>query len=126
MDYQDSVLEPYYMSVAFKESPKDSIRSDGRRAKRERSNVKVNIEFQGRSVPGKIHDLSTTGMQVVTERIFIPPQGANVTVKAREIGVIEGVVRWCRNDRIGIQFSGNSASVAQMKAYFRFFHKDLA
>jgi hypothetical protein len=35
-------------------------------------------------------------------------------------------VRWCREGRIGIQFSGNSASVAQMKAYFRFFHENLA
>ncbi len=124
--YQDSFLEPYVMSVALKESPNASIRSDGRRAKRERSSVKVDIEFQGRSVPGKIHDLSTSGMQVVTERILIPPLGANITVKAREIGVIEGVVRWCRNGRMGIQFSGNSASVAQIKAYFRFFHSNLA
>jgi hypothetical protein len=114
------------MSIALKESSSGSIRSDGRRAKRERSNVKVNIEFQGRSVPGRIHDLSTSGMQVATERILIPPRGANITIKAREIGVIEGVVRWCREGRIGIQFSGNSASVAQMKAYFRFFHSNLA
>lgn len=108
--------------------PKDSIASSGadkRRARRARSNVAVAMEYQGRSVPGRIHDLSTTGMQIVVERIFFPPMGANVVIKAREIGVIEGVVRWCRNGRLGVQFSGNSASVAQMNAYFRFFHKDL-
>lgn len=113
------------MTLAAKESTAASKRSDSRRAKRIRSGVRVNIEFQGRGVPGKIHDLSTSGIQVVTERILIPPPGGNIVVKAREIGVIEGVVRWCRNGRIGIQFSGNSASVAQVKAYFRFFHKDL-
>jgi len=111
------------MSLATKESR--SIGSDKRRSKRERSNVAVAVEFQGRNVPGRIYDLSTTGMQVVMERILIPPTGSNVVVKAREIGVIEGVVRWCRNGRIGIQFSGNTASVAQMRAYFRFFHKSL-
>jgi hypothetical protein len=114
------------MSAAFKESANSAIKSDGRREKRERANVRVSIEFQGRSVPGRIHDLSTSGMQVVTEQILIPSLGSNIVVRAKEIGVIEGVVRWCRDGRIGLKFSGNSASVAQMKAYFRFFHKNLA
>jgi hypothetical protein len=113
------------MSIAAKESRASSIRSDSRRATRARSNIRVTIEFQGRSVPGRIHDVSTTGLQVVTERILIPPSGASIVVKAKEIGVIEGIVKWCRNERIGIQFGSNTASVAQMKAYFRFFHKDL-
>jgi PilZ domain. len=114
------------MTIAHRESSNSPVsRSDARRAPRSRSNVGISIEFQNRSVPGRIHDLSTTGMQVVTERILIPPVGANITVKAREIGVIEGVVRWCRNGRIGIQFSGNTASVAQVTAYFRFFHKNV-
>lgn len=112
------------MSYAAKEPRIGSIGGESRRAQRKRSNVTVDIQFQGRSVPGRIFDLSTSGMQVVTERVLMPPKGSNVVIKAREIGTIEGVVRWCRDGRIGLQFDGNTASVAQVKAYFRFFHQN--
>lgn len=112
------------MTLSMKESHIGSKPGDSRRAQRKRSNVAVDIQFQGRSIPGRIFDLSTSGMQVVAERILIPPKGAAIVIKAKEIGVIEGVVRWSRDGRIGIQFDGNTASVAQMKAYFRFFHQN--
>ncbi|NTF17950.1 PilZ domain-containing protein [Agrobacterium rubi] len=97
--------------------------TERRRSQRQRFNVAVEIQYQGRSVPGRIFDLSTSGMQVVAERILIPAIGSSIIVKSHEIGTIEGVVRRCWDGRIGMQFDGNTASVAQMNAYFRFFHR---
>ncbi len=117
-DEQDMHTYPKY-------SPPGQSRGDGRRTRRHRSKVEVVVEYQDRTIPGRLYDLSLSGMAINMHQAFFGPQGASVVVRAKEIGLIDGIVRWSRNNRIGVQFSQSSKSVAQVTAYFRFFHKDL-
>lgn len=114
------------MLAAIRDSSPATISQDSRRANRYRSKVAVDVLFNGRTIPGRIFDLSMSGMSITVERILLAPVGSSVVIKSTEIGVIDGVVRWSKNNRLGIQFSQSSASVAQVAAYFRFFHKDVA
>lgn len=113
------------MGLARKDSPSPGASQDSRRAKRFRSKVAVEVEFNKRKIPGRIFDLSMSGMSISVDRILLAPVGSKIIIKSAEIGMIDGVVRWSRENRLGVQFSDSTASVAQVAAYFRFFHKDM-
>lgn len=73
---------------------------------------------------GKVFDISRTGLCLDIEQIFMPPMGAVITISCKQIGVIEGHVRWQRNGRIGVSFGNNSNSTAKVISYFRHVHPE--
>lgn len=112
------------MQIAAKDSPRPGAQ-DSRRARRYRSKIEVTVEFAGRTISGRLYDLSETGLAMHLDHAFFAGSGSPITVKSKEIGLINAVVRWTKDRRVGASFSQSSASMAQVKAYFRFFHKDI-
>ncbi|WP_327209903.1 PilZ domain-containing protein [Rhizobium leguminosarum] len=112
------------MQTVAKDSPRAGAQ-DSRRARRYRSKIEVTVEFAGRRISGRLYDLSETGLSLNLDHAFFAGSGAAITIKSKEIGVINAVVRWAKDRRVGASFSQSSASMAQVKAYFRFFHKDV-
>jgi hypothetical protein len=110
------------MQTAAKDLPAAGAK-DSRRARRFRSKIAVLMEFQGRTIPGRLFDLSETGLSISLDQAFFGQPGSQIIVRCQEIGLISGVVRWVKERKVGVMFSQSSASVAQVKAYFRFFHK---
>ena len=51
--------------------------------------------------------------------------GSKVRIEAENLGLLEGIIRWKHNGRVGIQFDVNSNARAQVSSYFRFFHKEI-
>lgn len=110
------------MQSAVKDSPRQG-QQDSRRARRYRSKIEVTVEFAGRKIPGRLYDLSDTGLSATLDQAFFAGAGSSITIRSKEIGILDAVVRWVKDKRIGASFSQSSASMAQVKAYFRFFHK---
>jgi hypothetical protein len=82
------------------------VTQDLRRNPRVLLDTDVEIVRDGQSTAGRAHDISLGGMFVSTTAVA--PFGAKVTLKFR-IGrdtecAIDGVVRWTRQDGMGVQF----------------------
>lgn len=112
------------MQTATKDSSRPSAK-ESRRARRYRSKIEVSVDYKGRKIPGRLYDLSESGLALTLDQAFFGPPGTEIVIQAKEIGYINGIVRWTRDKRVGVSFNQSSASVAQVKAYFRFFHKDI-
>lgn len=76
--------------------------------------------------PVKIVDVSTTGMALDLAGPFRGTRGSRVRIECPELGTLEGVIRWMRDGRLGVEFDSSSNAAAQVTAYFRFFHKEAA
>jgi hypothetical protein len=83
------------------------------------------ITYLGSSTPGQVVDISTSGMAFDLHGPFRGLRGSKVRVECRELGALEGTIRWLRNARAGIEFDASSGAAAQVTAYFRFFHKEI-
>lgn len=100
-----------------------SVSTDSRRAPRQRTRIPVTIDLKGRTTAGTIQDLSTSGMQLDLVHSFFGPPGCVISVDSPELGKIDCVVRWNKDRRIGVSFLSTAAAAAQVKAYFKFFHR---
>ncbi|MDE1995037.1 MAG: PilZ domain-containing protein [Rhizobiaceae bacterium] len=96
----------------------------GRRATRTRCRIAAMMTYLGRPTPGQVVDISTSGMAFDLGGPFNGIRGSKVKIECRELGVLEGTVKWLKQGRIGIEFDASSGAAAQVSAYFRFFHKD--
>jgi hypothetical protein len=74
--------------------------------------------------PGQVVDISTTGLAFDLGGPFRGLRGSTVRIESRELGALEGVIKWLRSGRVGIEFDGSSNAAAQVTAYFRFYHKE--
>ncbi|MCG5476716.1 MAG: PilZ domain-containing protein, partial [Sinorhizobium fredii] len=43
------------------------------------------------------------------------------TIRSAELGLLTGIVRWNRGDRIGIKLKLSSNTAAQIASYYKFF-----
>ncbi|MDL2406603.1 hypothetical protein PY650_13210 [Rhizobium calliandrae] len=71
-------------------------------------------------------DISTPGITFDLGGPFSGIRGSKVRIECRELGALEGTVRWLRGGLIGVEFDGSSNAAAQVAAYFRFYHKDFS
>ena len=94
------------------------------RAKRSRCRIFATMSYLGCTAPVKIANVSTTGMALDLVGPFLGTRGSKVRVECPEIGVLEGIIRWMRDGRVGLEFDPSSNAAAQVTAYFRFFHKE--
>ena len=74
----------------------------------------VEVEYQGRSFPARVRDISVGGAYVVTNETVA--FGDRVVLKvvlpaiaAKGPRAIDGVVRWVRDDGFGLQFGPTGA-----------------
>jgi hypothetical protein len=94
------------------------------RAKRSRCRIFATLFYLAGSTPIKIADISTTGMGLDLAGPFRGAIGSKVRIECTELGTIEGIVRWMREGRLGLEFDVSSNAAAKVTAYFRFFHKE--
>ncbi len=96
-----------------------------RNAERTRTRIYGTVKYFAQSAKGRVVDLSATGIALELEEALAAAAGSRVKLESDELGFMEGTVRWCRGNRIGIQLNLNSNALAQVSSYFRFFHKDV-
>lgn len=73
----------------------------------------------------RIINISRKGLAVELYTAFHAAAGSTILIENDEIGLLEGIVRWSRGGRLGIQFRQNSNSIAKVAAYFRNFHQEV-
>lgn len=95
-----------------------------RRATRSRCRIFATMTYLASPTPIKISDISTTGMALDLAGPFRGTRGSRVQIVCQELGTLEGIVRWMRDGRVGLEFDASSNAAAQVTAYFRFFHKE--
>ncbi|MBX4953937.1 PilZ domain-containing protein [Rhizobium lentis] len=95
--------------------------------KTERQNCRVfgTVKYLNSQVDARILNLSATGAALEMKGPFHAASGSKVRIEAENLGMLEGVIRWKHNGRVGIQFDVNSNARAQVSSYFRFFHKEI-
>jgi hypothetical protein len=96
------------------------------RAKRSRCRIMATMAYLGNSTPVKIVDVSATGVALDLAGPFRGTRGSKVRVECPEFGALEGMIRWMRDGRAGLEFDPSSNAAAQVTAYFRFYHKETA
>ena len=70
-----------------------------------------------------VSDISATGMGVEMHDTMGMRQGDFVEVHCKDLGYINGVVRWVRGRRVGIEFENTSNNSAKIAAFFRYFYR---
>ncbi|KEQ04083.1 MULTISPECIES: PilZ domain-containing protein [Pseudorhizobium] len=96
-----------------------------RSAPRRKTRVAGTVKYFGQTAEGRVVDLSAVGLALDLAGPFHAANGSPVKIESEELGVLEGVVKWCHAGRLGIEFRPNSNAAAQVSAYFRFFHRDI-
>lgn len=95
--------------------------------KTDRKNCRVfgHVKYLNSQVDARILDLSLTGAALEMKGPLHAASGSKVRIEAENLGLLEGIIRWKHNGRVGIQFDVNSNARAQISSYFRFFHKEV-
>jgi hypothetical protein len=97
-----------------------------RSTERKKTRILGTVKYFNQSIEGRVTDLSPAGMALdLGGRVFHAADGSPVRVESKELGILEGTVKWRRSGRLGVQFSVNSNALAQVSSYFRFFHRDV-
>ncbi|MCF3642278.1 PilZ domain-containing protein [Rhizobium sp. TRM95111] len=104
---------------------KSTMARKERAVSRSRVRIHGTLKLMQQSSSGRIVNLSRDGMAIDLERPIRVMPGQQVEITTEELGQIDGVVRWCANGRIGIQYRMSSRAVAQIASYFRFFHREV-
>lgn len=96
-----------------------------RRAKRSHVRLFGTVRYFAKAVKGRIVDVSVDGIALDLSGPISADTGSRVRVECDEIGVLDGIIRWLRNGRVGIEFDPTSNASAKVAAYFRFFHTEV-
>ncbi|GGF80354.1 MULTISPECIES: PilZ domain-containing protein [Rhizobium] len=96
-----------------------------RSAPRRKARIPGTLKYYGQSVNARVVDISATGLALDLGAPLNASIGSPVRIDSEELGVLEGIVKWSHNGRLGIQFRPNTNAAAQVAAYFRFFHQDI-
>lgn len=102
-----------------------NLKITARKADRKSCRVFGNVKYLNSQVDARILNLSPTGAALEMKAPLHAASGSKVSIEAENLGLIEGVIRWMHNGRVGIQFDVNSNARAQISSYFRFFHKEV-
>ncbi|WP_313615424.1 PilZ domain-containing protein [Agrobacterium sp.] len=96
-----------------------------RSAKREQTRIYATVHYFSQSVPGRVIDLSATGIAIELQGSFKADKGSRVKIQSEDLGFIEGVVQWHHMNRLGVQLKMSTNTLAQVSSYFRFFHQEV-
>ncbi len=102
-----------------------NLKITARKADRKSCRVFGNVKYLNSQVDARILNLSVTGAALEMKGPFHAASGSKVRIEAENLGLLEGVIRWKHNGRVGIQFDVNSNARAQVSSHFRFFHKEV-
>ncbi|MDQ0457308.1 PilZ domain-containing protein [Rhizobium paknamense] len=103
----------------------NNLAMEVRSAPRSRCRLDGAVRYMRQVADCRIVNISRTGMALELYTAFHASTGSMVTIENSEVGLVEGLVRWNRGGRIGIQFRPNSNSSAKVAAYFRNFHQEI-
>ncbi|MDV4164453.1 PilZ domain-containing protein [Rhizobium leguminosarum] len=102
-----------------------NLKITARKADRKSCRVFGHVKYLNSQVDARILNLSPTGAALEMKGPLHAASGSKVRIEAENLGLLEGVIRWKHNGRVGIQFDVNSNARAQISSYFRFFHKEM-
>lgn len=102
-----------------------NVTMTNRGAGRSKTRIYGTVQYLNQKVQGRVVDLSATGMALELEGAFAAAKGSRVKVQSEDLGFIEGTVQWQHQNRLGLQLSLSTNTLAQLSSYFRFFHTDL-
>lgn len=97
---------------------KDSVQ---RATPRTQTKITGNVSCKTGSSNGLVKDLSAEGICFQLYFDIGARIGQEVTIRSEELGVLTGIVRWSRGDRIGIKLNLSSNTAAQIASYYKFF-----
>lgn len=97
---------------------KDSVQ---RATTRTQTKITGNVSCKTGSSNGLVKDLSAEGICFQLYFDIGARTGQEVTIRSEELGVLTGMVRWSRGDRIGIKLNLSSNTAAQIASYYKFF-----
>lgn len=95
--------------------------SVGRTVPRTETKITGNVSCKTGSSNGIVKDLSEEGICFQLLFDIGARTGQEVTIRSEELGLLTGIVRWNRGDRIGIKLKLSSNTAAQIASYFKFF-----
>jgi hypothetical protein len=101
-----------------------NLKTSPRKTDRKNCRVFGTVKYMNSQMDARILDLSATGAALELKGPLYAASGSKVKLEAEALGVLDGIVRWMHNGRVGIQFDVNSNARAQIASYFRFFHRD--
>ena len=102
-----------------------NLKISARKTDRKNCRVFGKIRYLNNQVDARILDLSATGAALEVKAPLYAASGSKVRIEAENLGLLEGVIRWTHNGRVGIQFDTNSNARALISSYFRFFHSEV-
>lgn len=102
-----------------------NLKITARKADRKNCRVFGKIRYLNNQVDARILDISATGAALEVKAPLYAASGSKVRIEADNLGMLEGIIRWTHNGRVGIQFDVNSNARALVASYFRFFHRDV-
>lgn len=97
---------------------KDSVQ---RVSPRTPTKITGNVSCKTGSSNGIVKDLSEEGICFQLYFDIGARVGHEVTIRSEEFGLLTGIVRWNKGDRIGIKLKLSSNTAAQIASYFKFF-----
>ncbi|AWI61280.1 PilZ domain-containing protein [Sinorhizobium fredii] len=97
---------------------KDSVQ---RASTRTQTQITGNVSCKTGSSNGIVKDLSEEGICFQLFFDIGARTGQEVTIRSAELGLLTGIVRWNRGDRIGIKLKLSSNTAAQIASYYKFF-----
>lgn len=83
--------------------------------------IRATVEYMGRESNASIVDMSPNGMCLYVYEDLAPITGHNVRVTTKEMGVLDGNVRWSLHPRVGISLDlspENKAVVEMVRQQF--------
>lgn len=102
-----------------------NLKTNGRTAERRRCRINSAVRYMKQIADCRIIDISQTGLGLEVYTSFNAATGSKIVIENNDLGLLEGVVRWSRGGRLGVQFNHNSNSLAKITAYFRNYHQDV-
>ncbi|MBB4953442.1 hypothetical protein H4S14_001290 [Agrobacterium vitis] len=106
-------------------SVSNNLKMKVRAAERSRVRMNSSVRYLKQIADCRIIDISRGGLALELYTAFHAAEGSTVAIESEQIGLLEGIVRWSRGGRLGIQFRQNSNSIAKVSAYFRNFHQEV-
>lgn len=97
------------------------VNNTRRASTRTQTKITGSVAYKKWSSSGVVIDLSEEGICFQSDSDIGLRTGYEVTIRSNELGFLNGVVRWTKGDRIGIQLKISSNTAAQIASYYKFF-----
>ena len=95
--------------------------SDQRRQTRHRCRLNAEMRIGERTYRGRVFDLSRSGICIGVSPYANLAEGDEVDIFCKELGALQGRVKWRTAERVGIAFMNTTDTNAKVESYFRYF-----